>query len=84
MTRRNQATAEPDRPGEVQRGLQTPHFIRTLKENLPWARIFTIENLRLALPTSRETCDTIWRIERHGSQTQAARQLQLQPAALAT
>ncbi len=38
-------------------------FIRTLKENLLWVQTFDIvEQLRLALPAFRETCNTIWLI----------------------
>lgn len=60
-------------------------FIRTLKENLLWVRTFnTIEGLRQALLTFRETYNATWLIERHGFITpQAFRQKQLQPAALA-
>ena len=60
-------------------------FIRTLKENLLWVRAFeTVEELRLALIELRETYNTTWLIERHGFITPAtARQIQLQPAALA-
>jgi putative transposase len=59
--------------------------IRTLKENLLWVRTFaTIEGLRQALLTFRETYNATWLIERHGFITpQAFRQKQLQPAALA-
>lgn len=42
-------------------------FIRTLKENLLWVQTFdTIEELRQALLTFRETYNTTWLIERHG------------------
>jgi transposase InsO family protein len=42
-------------------------FIRTLKENLLWVRTFeTIEELRQALLTFRETYNNSWLIERHG------------------
>ena len=42
-------------------------FIRTLKENLLWVRTFnTIEELRYALLTFRETYNATWLIERHG------------------
>ena len=60
-------------------------FIRTLKENLLWVRTFdTIEDLRQALLTFRETYNATWLIERHGFITpQAFRQKHLQPAALA-
>jgi len=60
-------------------------FIRTLKENLLWVRTFdTIEDLRQALLTFRETYNATWLIERHGFITpQAFRHKQLQPAALA-
>src|SRR4030081_3261890 len=40
-------------------------FIRTLKENLLWIRTFeTIEDLRYALLTFRETYNATWLIER--------------------
>jgi transposase InsO family protein len=60
-------------------------FIRTLKENLLWVSTFeTIEELRQALLTFRETYNTNWLIERHGFMTPTAfRQKQLQPAAKA-
>lgn len=56
-------------------------FIRTLKENLLWVRTFeTIEELRQALLTFRETYNTNWLIGRHGFITPTAfRQKQLQP-----
>jgi putative transposase len=42
-------------------------FIRTLKENLLWVQSFdTVEELRQALLTFRETYNTTWLIERHG------------------
>jgi transposase InsO family protein len=60
-------------------------FIRTLKENLLWVRTFdSIEKPRQALLAFRESYNTTWLIERHGFTTPAAaRQKQLQPAALA-
>ncbi len=60
-------------------------FIRTLKENLPWARTFdTVEELRQALLNFRETYNATWLIERHGFITPTAfRHQQLQPAAIA-
>src|SRR4051812_10602780 len=60
-------------------------FIRTLKENLLWVRTFdSIEELRQALLTFRETYNTTWLIERHGFLTPAQfRQKQLQTAAIA-
>ena len=60
-------------------------FIRTLKENLLWARSFdTIEELRQALLAFRQTYNATWLIERHGFITPTAfRENQLQPAALA-
>jgi transposase InsO family protein len=60
-------------------------FIRTLKENLLWIQTFdTIEQLRRALLSFRETYNATWLIERHGFITpQAFRQKHLQPAALA-
>jgi transposase InsO family protein len=43
-------------------------FIRTLKENLLWVRTFdTVEELRQALLAFRETYNSTWLIERHGS-----------------
>jgi len=48
-------------------------FIRTLKENLLWARRFdTIEELRLALLEFQRTYNQTWIVERHGYQTPAA------------
>jgi hypothetical protein len=60
-------------------------FIRTLKENLLWVQTFdTIEQLRRALLTFRETYNATWLIERHGFiAPQAFRLKQLQTAALA-
>ena len=60
-------------------------FIRTLKENLLWVRRFeTIEELRHALLTFRESYNSTWLIARHGFQTPAAiRHKQLSFAALA-
>jgi transposase InsO family protein len=60
-------------------------FIRTLKENLLWIRIFdTVEQLRLALLEFREIYNTTWLIQRLGYRTPAqARQDQLSQAALA-
>jgi transposase InsO family protein len=60
-------------------------FIRTLKENLLWVQTFdTVEDLRQALLAFRDTYNTSWLIERHGFITPAAaRQKQLQPAAMA-
>jgi transposase InsO family protein len=60
-------------------------FIRTLKENLLWVRIFdSVEELRQALLAFRETYNTTWLIERHGFRTPAAvRQSQLSSMALA-
>lgn len=60
-------------------------FIRTLKENLLWVRTFeTVEELRQALLTFRETYNTKWLIERHGFVTPTDfRQRQLQPLAKA-
>src|SRR5689334_9040434 len=56
-------------------------FIRMLKEDLLWVRTFeTIEELRQALLTFRETYNTNWLIEWHGFVTPTAfRQKQLQP-----
>jgi putative transposase len=60
-------------------------FIRTLKENLLWARSFdSVEELRVALLEFRETYNTTWLIERHGFRPPATiRHEQLQPAARA-
>ena len=60
-------------------------FIRTLKENLLWVRTFeSIEELRQALLTFRETYNDTWLIERHGFPTPAQfRHKQLQTAAIA-
>ncbi len=42
-------------------------FIRTLKENLLWVRVFdTVGELRAALLAFRETYNVTWLIERHG------------------
>jgi transposase InsO family protein len=47
-------------------------FIRTLKENLLWARAFrTVEELRLALIAFRQTYNEHWLIERHGHRSPA-------------
>jgi putative transposase len=47
-------------------------FIRTLKENLLWVRSFaSIEELRLALQTFKQTYNQRWIIERHGYKTPA-------------
>jgi transposase InsO family protein len=60
-------------------------FIRTLKENLLWARYFeTIEELRQALLEFRETYNNSWLIERHSFISPAAfRQKQPKPIAKA-
>jgi transposase InsO family protein len=60
-------------------------FIRTLKENLLWLRTFgTVEELRSALLEFRQTYNSTWLIERHGSRPpDAVRQDQLSTAALA-
>jgi putative transposase len=60
-------------------------FIRTLKENLLWARSFdTVEGLRRALLAFREVYNATWLVERHGFRPPAAvRDEQLSPAALA-
>ncbi len=78
-TVRQPSTAPPEGIGCAER------FIRTLTEKLLWVRTFeTIEELRLALIEFRQTYNTTWLIERHGFITPAAaRQNQLQPAALA-
>jgi putative transposase len=66
---------EPEGNGCVER------FIRTLKENVLWVRRFdTIEELRLALHTFRQTYNHTWIVERHGYQPPAAvRAAQLAP-----
>jgi putative transposase len=66
---------EPEGDGCVER------FIRTLRENLLWVRRFdTIEELRLALHTFKDTYNQTWIVERHGYQTPAAvRAAQLAP-----
>ena len=47
-------------------------FIRTLKENLLWVRIFrTVEELRLALLDFRQTYNEHWPIERQGYRSPA-------------
>ena len=47
-------------------------FIRTLKENLLWARTFrTVEEIRLALIEFRRTYNRHWLIERHGHRSPA-------------
>jgi putative transposase len=60
-------------------------FIRTLKENLLWVRVFdTVEELRAALLEFRETYNAAWLIERHEFRPpNAVRQDQLSTAALA-
>ena len=60
-----------------------PH--RTLKENLLWVQTFdTVEALRQALLTFRDTYNSTWLIQRHGFRPpNAVRQEQLSPAALA-
>lgn len=57
---------EPEGNGCVER------FIRTLKENLLWVRRFaTIEELRSALHTFKDTYNQSWIVERHGYRTPA-------------
>jgi putative transposase len=70
---------EPEGNGCVER------FIRTLRENLLWVRRFdTIEELRLALHTFKDTYNQTWIVERHGYQTPAAvRAAQLAPLSAA-
>jgi transposase InsO family protein len=60
-------------------------FIRTLKENLLWVRVFdTVEELRRALLEFRETYNSTWLIERHGFRPpNAVRQDHFSTAALA-
>ena len=60
-------------------------FIRTLKENLLWVRVFdTVEELRAALLEFREIYNATWLIERHGFRPPSTvRQDQLSTAALA-
>src|SRR3954447_22137374 len=72
-------TAAPEGNGCAER------VIRKLKENLLWVRTFeTVEELRQALLTFRETYNTTWLIERHGFLTpDQCRQKQLQTAAIA-
>ena len=74
----------PSRAGPGGNGC-AERFIRTPKENLPWVRhCATVEELRQAVLTFRDTDNTTWPIGRHGFQTPAAiRQQQLQPAAIA-
>ena len=60
-------------------------FIRTLKGNLLWVRVFpTIEELRLALLAFMELYNRTWLIERHGFNTpvQARQQLLHEAAGL--
>ena len=58
---------EPEGNGCVER------FIRTLKENLLWVRRFaTIDELRQALHSFKDTYNRTWIVERHGYQTPAA------------
>jgi hypothetical protein len=88
---RNFTPARPDLPAASLRDFSSgayscaERFIRTLKENLLWVHTFeTIEDLRQALLAFREAYNTTWLIERHGFMTPAAaRQKQLQPAAMA-
>jgi putative transposase len=60
-------------------------FIRALKENLLWVPTFdTVEELRQALLSFRETYNTTWLIKRHGFLSPAEyRKRQLQPLAQA-
>jgi len=60
-------------------------FMRTLTENLLWARLFdSVEDLRMALFEFREICTTPWLIERHRFRTTSAvRHRQLSTTALA-
>jgi len=47
-------------------------FIRTLKENLLWVRIFdTVDELQAALQEFRLTYNERWLIERHGHRSPA-------------
>ena len=47
-------------------------FIRTLKENLLWARTFdTIDELRAALVEFARHYNETWLVARHGNRTQA-------------
>jgi transposase InsO family protein len=63
---------EPEGNGCAQR------FIRTLKEQLLWLRIFaTVEDLRVALLEFKDRYNHEWPIERHGHQTPAARRAAL-------
>ncbi len=60
-------------------------FIRTLKENLLWVRVFaSVEELRQALLEFQETYNANWLIERHGFRPPSAvREDQLSITALA-
>ena len=60
-------------------------FIRTLKENLLWVQRFaTIEELRLALQSFRQTYNQSWIVERHGYRTpDQVRADQLDPVPMA-
>ena len=60
-------------------------FIRTMKENLLWVRIFeTIEELRLDLIEFAQWYNTQWLVARHGHMTPAqVRAEQQQPGAFA-
>jgi hypothetical protein len=54
------------RPASKSNGYRE-RFIRTLTENLLWARRFeTIEELVRVLSAFRDVCNTTWLIERHG------------------
>lgn len=71
--------AEPECNGVAER------FIRTLKEQLLWVRIFdSIEELRLALHVFKREYNQQWLVQKHGHITPwQARQALLQPAAIA-
>ena len=72
---------EPQGNGAAER------FIRTLKENLLWARTFdTIEELRAALVEFARHYNETWLVARHGNRTPAqvrAAQRQLDQNAMA-
>jgi transposase InsO family protein len=64
MTSSPSSAREPEGNGCAER------FIRTLEENLLWARHFaTIEELRLAVPEFQRLYNEHWLIQRHGYRT---------------
>lgn len=59
-------------------------FIRTLKEQVFWVRVFeTVEALRLALVAFRDRYNREWLIERHGHRSPTARHAELLAAEMA-